>query len=231
MMKLADLARVAVVVAATVAAAASSASHNNNTAQTGQYPGNDPPQPMQMDATRAVGLWQSSFGAVKIEPDQQGGGLQAGNVQGAWSYNRQGQQVVGLFYGNLRGNVLQFHWQEPAQPPLVGEGFLVFDPNGYQFSGKWWSGGDSRHGEWTGRRFDPNQAAQQGQPYNQAQQGQPYTPAQGQPYTPAQQQPYTPAQQPQGYPQQGQQPYAPQGQPSYPQQHQQAPANGQPTYY
>ena len=27
-----------------------------------------------------------------------------------------GQDVVGLFWGQMRGNVLDFHWQEPANP-------------------------------------------------------------------------------------------------------------------
>jgi hypothetical protein len=69
-------------------------------------------------------------------------------------YQRQGQDVVGYFAGNLRGNVLQFRWQEPGEPthPLTGEGFLVFDPQGRQYSGRWWSDHRDRVGDWNGWR-------------------------------------------------------------------------------
>ena len=67
-------------------------------------------------------------------------------------YQRQGQEVVGYFSGNLRGNVLQFRWQEPNNPPLTGEGYLVFDPQGRQYSGRWWSDKRDRVGDWNGWR-------------------------------------------------------------------------------
>jgi hypothetical protein len=223
-MKLADLARALAVAAAVVAAAASATSTQNNAAQQSGYPGNDPPQPSQMDPSRAIGLWKSTFGAVKIEADAQNGGMQTGNVQGAWVYDRRGEQVVGVFYGSLRGNVLQFHWQEPGNPPLVGEGFLVFDPSGRQYSGRWWSESHDRTGDWNGWRqgMEPNQQQQQPQWQGQQQQ-QGYPQQQGQQGYPQQQQPYPQGQQ--GYPQQGQPPQAPQGQP------QQAPQGQQPGGY
>ena len=80
--------------------------------------------------------------------------LPSGSVQGVWMYQRQGQDVVGYFSGNLRGNVLQFRWQEPGEPnhPLTGEGFLVFDTQGRQYSGRWWSDHRDRVGDWNGWR-------------------------------------------------------------------------------
>jgi hypothetical protein len=135
-------------------------------------------------------------------------------------YDRQGEEVVGYFAGNLRGNVLQFHWQEPSNPPLTGEGFLVFDGQGRQYSGRWWSDRRERVGDWSGWRQPPQVGADprgrgdgnapvqrrqpslyQRSPYQQPYpQQQPYQqqPAPGQPAPQPQQQPAQPAQQP-GY--------------------------------
>jgi len=148
-----NVARVVAVLAACVAAAGSATSSSNHE-QSLASPANQngPPPPQQMEATRALGLWRSTFGAVKIEPDASRGGLESGNVQGVWVYQRQGQEVIGYFAGNLRGNVLQFHWQEPNDPPLTGEGFLVFDQQGRQYSGRWWSEKHDRVGDWSGWR-------------------------------------------------------------------------------
>lgn len=182
-----------------------------------------------MDASRALGLWSSNFGAVKIEPDQSRGGLPAGNLQGIWVYQRQGQEVVGYFSGNLRGNVLQFRWQEPANPPLTGEGFVVFETEGRQFGGRWWSDRRDRVGDWNGWRQTAGQGSPQsvgdagaqwggqtygGQPAPSPYQPQPYQ--QSQPYQP---QPYQPQPyQPQPYQPQPQQrqPYPPQPYPPQP---------------
>src|ERR1044071_8855386 len=150
-----NVARVVAVVAACVAAAGSATSTSNsnqNQSFVGPNSQSGPPPAQQMDPTRALGLWRSTFGAVKIEPDASRGGLEAGNLQGIWVYQRQGQEVVGYFAGNLRGNVLQFRWQEPNSPPLTGEGFLVFDVQGRQYSGRWWSDKRDRVGDWNGWR-------------------------------------------------------------------------------
>jgi hypothetical protein len=185
-----------------------------------------------MEASRALGLWRSTFGAVKIEADNSHGGIDAGSVQGVWMYQRQGQEVVGYFSGSLRGNVLQFRWQEPNEPPLLGEGYLVFDAQGRQYAGRWWSDKRDRVGDWNGwrqaggrqaapaqqyggdpgaqdNRQDSRQDDGYGPPPPQQRrdaygrpQPQPYQPQQ-QPY---QQQPY----QPQPQPQPAQQPPAPQ---------------------
>ncbi len=246
-MNLGNIARVVTVAAACFAAVGSATSNSNPPAATPQ-PNNSPPPPQEMDSARALGLWRSTFGAVKIEADNSRGGIGAGAIQGVWMYQRQGQEVIGYFSGQLRGNVLQFRWQEPNNPPLTGEGYLVFDQQGRQYSGRWWSDKRDRVGDWNGWRQASSQAQPYGQPaYGQANpyggatygapapspyggttyggQAQPY-PAQPQPY-PSQQQPYP--QQPQypaqPYPQQPQQPqypaqpYPPQEpQPYYPQQ-------------
>jgi hypothetical protein len=146
-----------------------------------------------MEPAAALGLWRSTFGAVKIEADNSKGGLQTGAVQGVWIYQRQGQEVIGYFSGNLRGNVLQFRWQEPNNPPLTGEGYLVFDTQGRQYSGRWWSDRRDRVGDWNGwrngtqRAGDPNGAAAPyggygGQGYGDPYGGQSYGAPQAPPY-------------------------------------------------
>jgi len=113
-----------------------------------------PPQSQPMDPRTAGGLWKSTFGAVKIEPSDPGVPTQ---VHGAWTYDKQGAQVVGYFGGTLDGNVLRLTWREPAQPipgaPLLeGEGWLVFDPGGARFTGRWWTASRDRQGDWSGWR-------------------------------------------------------------------------------
>lgn len=120
-----------------------------------------PPASQAMDPRTAHGLWKSTFGAVKIEEEA------PGRVHGVWSYDREGQQVIGYFAGNLDGNVLRLTWREPAQPVpggavLQGEGWLVFDPSGARFTGRWWTGNRDRQGDWSGWRG--GQAAPAGVP-------------------------------------------------------------------
>src|SRR5262245_42247820 len=159
-----NVARVVAVVAACVAAAGSATStsnQNQNQSFVGPNSQNGPPPAQQMEPTRALGLWRSTFGAVKIEPDASRGGLEAGNVQGIWVYQRQGQEVVGYFAGSLRGNVLQLRWQEPSDPPLTGEAFRMFAVQGSQYSGRWWSDKRDRVGDWNGwRQATPPRRAQ-----------------------------------------------------------------------
>lgn len=147
-MLLRDVARLALLGAALIAAGASASSKQQAPTTTATP---TPPQPTQMDPSQALGLWKSSFGAVKIETNDQGG---PGGVHGVWVYDRQGQEVIGYFAGALQGNVLQFTWQEPGDngAPLVGAGYLVFDSYGQKFSGRWWTTSRDRTGEWTGWR-------------------------------------------------------------------------------
>ena len=233
-MSVGTLARVIAVLAACVAAAGSASSRsgssqNDPALASGGGPGgqNSPPPPQQMEPDRALGLWRSTFGAVKIEPDGSHGGLASGGIQGIWMYQRQGQDVVGYFAGNLRGNVLEFRWQEPNNPPLTGEGFLVFDIQGRQYAGRWWSDKHDRVGDWNGWRQPASQGAQAGsEPGEAASQGDGYAQPQPAPYR--RQQPYQRRPQPQPYPQQPyqQQPY--QQQPYQQQPYQQQPYQQQP---
>lgn len=198
------LARVLFVGGAVILAGASASSSSNQPDQNasmmpqyGQTQGGGPPAAQQMEPGRVLGLWRSTFGAVKIEADDSKGGIASGAVQGVWVYQRQGQEVIGYFAGSLRGNVMQFRWQEPGAqsgPPLNGEGWLQFDTAGRQYSGRWWTERRDRVGDWNGWRQggegDPQQppdSRQQpgeygGQPYG----GEPggYQPAQPPPSQP-----------------------------------------------
>ena len=231
-MTLGNVVRVLGLMTALVAAAGSASSTQNNQSMIAPQGGSQygAPPPRDMDAARALGLWQSSFGAVKIEPDANAGGIQAGAVQGAWTYDRQGQPVVGLFWGNLRGNVLQFRWQEDGAQPLTGEGYLVFDPQGLLsvvggheslgrlYRGGWWTDARYRKGYWKG--WGQTAAAPQPDPYNRGYGGQGYADPYGgqyggQPYGGYPQQPRQPSTDPYGRPQQPPYPPQPQPQPRY----------------
>jgi hypothetical protein len=173
------------------------------------------PTPVPMDAARALGLWRSNFGPVKIDEDLSRGGVRAGAIHGVWSYQRQGQEVIGYFAGQLRGNVLDFSWEEPSQgAPLAGQGMLVFEQSGQRFSGRWWTTSQDRSGDWQGWR-DPaaSQPAQLEYPYPAPQQPQQPYPQPAQPEYPYPAQPQSPYPQPA----QPQSPY-PQPQPAQPQQ-------------
>lgn len=143
----------ALIVAAVIAAAASAGSNNQKPA-VGNYSNTTPPPPQQMDAQMALGLWKSSFGAVKLESNNRGA---TGAVHGVWVYERQGAEVVGYFTGTLNGNILEFSWNEPAPAggQLTGAGYLVFETYGTRFSGRWWTTARDRMGEWTGWRQEP----------------------------------------------------------------------------
>lgn len=164
-------ARLALAASAVVALAASSSTRGGSTTAPPQPAGAwnaAPPAAQAMDPRASLGLWKTTFGAVKIEEDGQGA------VHGVWVYDRSGQQVVGYFGGRLDGNVLRLTWREPAQAvagevQLGGEGWLVFDPAGSRFSGRWWTGSRDRQGDWSGWRGTPAPAAPPaGDPYGAA---------------------------------------------------------------
>jgi hypothetical protein len=144
--------RVAIIGAAALAATASSGSKKAPPSTPGGGgAGFAAPAPRHMEAGTEQGLWRSSFGPVKIEVDPRGAGPT--DVQGAWRYMRGADEVIGLFWGSLRGNVLEFEWQEPGQgASLGGRGYLVFDPSGDRFQGKWWTTAQDRSGDWNGWR-------------------------------------------------------------------------------
>jgi hypothetical protein len=164
-MNLGNIARVVTVAAACLAAVGSASSSSNSPAVQPQNANMSPPPPQDMDPARALGLWRSTFGAVKIEADNSKGGIGVGAVHGVWIYQRQGQDVTGYFSGTLRGNVLDFRWQEPNNPPLTGAGYLVFEQTGRQYSGRWWSDKRDRVGDWNGWRQAGSQAQPQPAPY------------------------------------------------------------------
>lgn len=221
--------RVAMVLGCAVALIGSAQSNQNQNQQqmTAQYAqsGGSPPPPQEMEAGRALGVWRSTFGAVKIEADNARGGIETGSLQGVWVYTRQGQEVIGYFSGSLRGNVFEFKWNEPSNTgPLNGAGYLVFDRSGRQYSGRWWSDRRDRVGDWNGWR---NQAGA-GDAYNRTRNPNPYGDAtDDQQEQPAQDpyanpngaygpQPPRPQPQPQRRPQPQPQPYGPQPpQPTY----------------
>ena len=158
--------RLFVVAGAAAAALASSSSSSNRAPTTPASYGDEAPPPSQpMDATRALGLWKSNFGLVKIEADPEGG---PGALRGVWVYEKNGAQVIGSFAGALDGNVLQFRWMEPGQPAdLTGDGYLEFEVAGRTFNGRWWTASRDRGGEWQGWRQDaagPEAAPPAGEP-------------------------------------------------------------------
>ncbi len=149
--------RVLVVAGAAAAALASGSSNANRPDDPNAGGGYSAPPSQPMDAAQALGLWKTSFGPVKIERDPEAGDK---SLRGVWVYDRAGKQVIGYFSGPLDGNVLQFRWTEPAKPSdLVGDGYLVFDPNGQSFTGRWWTTDRARGGPWDGRRKDAPEGA------------------------------------------------------------------------
>ena len=148
------------------------------------------PASQPMDNRLSLGLWRSSFGPVKIETDDSRG---ASHIMGVWVYDRAGTEVVGFFSGPLDGNVLNFVWREPTDAePLKGRGYLVFDPSGASFTGRWWTESQDRSGEWNGWRA----AAQPASPAP----GQPAPNQPAPPTGPAEQAPVDPGQPPAGAP-------------------------------
>jgi len=156
-----SLAKTMILVAGLVAAAASAKQNRPPTSgpASSPLPVDEAPESRPMDGNLALGLWKSSFGPVKIEVAQE---QEQGQLRGVWVYDRNGEEVVGYFSGLLDGNVLSFSWQEPGdQAPLQGAGYLVFDPDGKSFAGKWWTDARDRSGGWNGWRAadDDQQAA------------------------------------------------------------------------
>ena len=117
------------------------------------------PEPVTELKAQILAAIQAGGGYVNIPPLRGGPGA----VHGVWVYDRQGTEVIGYFAGSLRGNVLDFTWQEPGADgtPLSGAGYLVFDPQGRSFTGRWWTDTRDRGGDWNGWRAEaaPTQTA------------------------------------------------------------------------
>jgi hypothetical protein len=151
-------ARLALAAGIALAAAGSASSNRNSPPQASPY--QVPPPGASMAAEQATGLWRTSFGPVKIEVDDRRGNRY---LMGVWVYERAGQEVIGYFSGQLDGNVLQFQWHEPGDPQaMVGAGYLVFDPQGASFNGKWWTESRDRSGDWSGWRHEQEPAYDDG---------------------------------------------------------------------
>jgi hypothetical protein len=166
-----EVARGMVVVAACFAALASASSSQNTWGGQGSQT-MAPPPPQPMPPTAALGLWMTSFGAVKIEQDLSRSAEGTEFIHGVWTYQdrRDGREVIGYFTGALRGNVFEFRWQEPTpSTAMVGSGFLVFDVMGRQFNGRWRTDAGDRGGDWSGWRQPAGQTTPPVQaPYGQA---------------------------------------------------------------
>jgi hypothetical protein len=147
------LARLTILLTAAAFAGASTSSSSNTpppVAATGNAATPQAPASNPMDPSMALGLWNSNFGAVKVEADNAKG---AGQLMGIWLYDRDGQEIIGFFSGPAEGNVLKFNWEEPSTgKPLQGAGYLVFDPAGASFTGRWWTNNRDRGGDWNGWR-------------------------------------------------------------------------------
>jgi len=142
-----NAARLLLVGAIAIAAAASA---KQQTAPPPQGP-SAAPAPVAMAPDAALGLWKSNFGPVKIARDPRGSSPE--EIHGVWSYLRGEQPINGLFWGRLRGNVLDFRWDEPGvNGPLQGEGYIQFSPDGSRFDGQWWTGSRDRSGAFTAER-------------------------------------------------------------------------------
>ena len=139
-----------VLIACATGGLVASASSSQNTPPASQVY-QSPPQAVAMELSRTLGIWNSTFGPVKIE---QVSGVGTNALHGVWVYQHRqtGQEVTGYFTGQLAGNVLQFQWQEPGQPALTGAGYIAFNPSGQSFSGKWWTANNDRTGDWSGWR-------------------------------------------------------------------------------
>lgn len=117
--------------------------------------GANPASSQSIDPTLLLGVWKSNFGPVKIVSDTSGA---TGKLMGVWVYDRDGQEVIGYFSGGIRGNVLNFTWEEPAAgQPLRGGGYLQFDAVGASYSGRWWTNNRDRGGAWNGWREQEGQ--------------------------------------------------------------------------
>ncbi len=87
-----------------------------------------------------AGLWESSFGRVRLVQDGK-------NINGCYSFTG-GSSIS----GTLEGNKLTFKYKEPQ---AEGEGWFQLSPDGNSFSGKWRATGTSKWSDWNGRRVEP----------------------------------------------------------------------------
>lgn len=92
-----------------------------------------------------TGRWRTNWGQLDLQ-------LQDGTVRGAFRYESEGQERVGLIVGQPKGNQLYLKWIE-QKASAKGRGILVMAADGSKFSGTYGSEeSDSDGGEWSGIR-------------------------------------------------------------------------------
>ncbi len=75
----------------------------------------------------------------------------AGRLMGIWLYDHAAQVIR----PSLPARCAATCWSSPGtsrRSYVVGAGFLVFEPDGGRFTGTWWTGDQSRSGDWNGWR-------------------------------------------------------------------------------
>lgn len=92
-----------------------------------------------------TGRWRTNWGQLDLQ-------LQAGVVRGAFRYESEGQERVGLIVGQPKGNQLLLKWIE-QKATAKGRGVLVMAADGSKFSGTYGSDdSETDGGEWSGER-------------------------------------------------------------------------------
>ncbi len=106
----------------------------------------DPVPPSDTDTSALwTGRWRTNWGQLDLQ-------LQQGVVRGAFRYESDGQERVGLIVGQPKGNQLILKWIE-QKASAKGRGILVMAADGSKFSGTYGSEeSDSDGGEWSGIR-------------------------------------------------------------------------------
>lgn len=93
--------------------------------------------PPKVDVT---GVYQTNYGALRIEQDGTG-------VAGCYDHDG------GALSGNMNGRVMQFEWRE-REGRRTGTGIMVLSMKGDALNGVWFEQGELQ-GEWSGKRGGP----------------------------------------------------------------------------
>lgn len=95
------------------------------------------------------GVWDSNFGQVKFQRTEK-----PGFYRGVWMFEREGEQVIGYFEGELTGKQFWFRWHQPGEDgqDRVGSGRIFFNEVGNRFDGTWATEDGGQNGNWNGSR-------------------------------------------------------------------------------
>lgn len=106
----------------------------------------EPIAPSAVDTSALwTGRWQTNWGQLDLQ-------TMDGVVRGAFRYEENGQERVGILVGHPRGNQLICKWIE-QKASARGLARLVMAGDGSRFSGTYGSGeSESDGGEWSGLR-------------------------------------------------------------------------------